>query len=164
MPKMTSTSFDRDPVIEEDRYPATLKEANEYEKEYNGEIKEKIAWVFEVEVDPSAIESDPDGAFNGKAVEIALHTSKATGKNSKFKSAGLADVVPEDWDLDTDNCIGMEVMADVVQYTDGNGAIRNGIDKVRPPKKGKKAKKEAAPKSGKDEVTLDESDFEDIEF
>lgn len=159
MPKMNTESFTKEPVLEADLYPAELVEVNEYEKDYGEGPVQKLAWVFKVTASKDAVEEDPEGTFDG-TVEIALHTSYATGKNSKFKSTGLKDVVPEDWDGDTDSLIGMEVTADVVQFKGQDGSLRNGIDKVRPPKKGKKAK--AAPKNGKDDVTIDESDFEDI--
>lgn len=157
MPKLNTESYAKEPIIEEDKYPATLKEVNEYERDFGEGPVQKLAWIFELEVSESAVESDPEGNFDG-TVEAALHTSYATGKNSKFKACGLKDLVPEDWDGDTDSLIGMQGMADVIQYTGNDGTTRNAIDRIRPPKKVKKAK--ATPKQ--DEVTVDESDFEDI--
>lgn len=133
-PSMNMTSYEKEPVLEEDKYPATLKEVTEYERDFGEGPVAKLAWVFDVSADEAAVEEDPEGKFDG-TVEIALHTSFATGKNSKFVSSGLGGLVPEDWDGDTDALIGLKAMADVVQYEGRDGDTRNSIDRVRPPKK-----------------------------
>lgn len=159
-PSMNMTSYEKEPVLEEDKYPATLKEVNEYERDFGEGPVAKLAFIFDVSADASAVEEDPEGKFDG-TVEIALHTSFATGKNSKFVSSGMAGLVPEGWDGDTDALIGLKAMADVVQYEGRDGDTRNAIDRVRPPKKAKAA---SAAKSKPAPVEANEADFEDLPF
>lgn len=139
-PSMNMTSYEKEPVLEEDKYPATLKEVTEYERDFGEGPVAKLAWVFDISAEADAVEEDPEGKFDG-TVECALHTSFATGKNSKFVSSGLSALVPENWDGDTDALIGLKAMADVVQYEGRDGDTRNAIDRVRPPKKARATSK-----------------------
>ena len=161
MPKLNMDSdFAREPVLLEETYPGTLKEVKEYQKDYGDGPVDKLAWVFAVEATEADVDPDVDfdGDFSGE-VEIAAHTSWATSKKSKFFQIGLAKFAGESWDGDTDSLVGNACLLDVVQYKDGNGDVRNGIDRVKPPKKRKV--KAGASKKG---VEIDESDFEDIPF
>lgn len=160
MPKMNTGSFPQEPVLLEDRYPATLKECTEYEKDYGEGPVEKIAWIFDVTASEDAI--DPDVKYESSvsdSYEVAAHTSKATGKNSTFARLNLGAWAGEGWDGDTDSLIGKEALVDVTSYQTVGGQTRNVIEKVRPAKKVKGA---PTGKSKKAEITIDESDFEDI--
>lgn len=139
MPKM-NTGFAQEPVLVEDRYPATLKECTEYEKDYGEGPVPKVAWVFDVEAPEGAI--DPDIEYEGGPpedgiFEIAAHTSLATGPNSNFAKLNFPAIVGENWDGDTDSVIGTKCLVDVTSYETKGGQIRNVIEKVRKPKKGK---------------------------
>jgi len=143
-----NTQFPQEAVLLEDRYPATLKECTEYEKDYGDGLVSKIAWVFEVQAAEEAI--DPDIEFEGdaeadKPFEIAAHTSLATGPNSNFAKLNFPAWVGEGWSGDTDELIGRSAVVDVTSYETKGGQVRNVIEKVRVPKKpsgGRKSKTE----------------------
>ena len=146
MPQM-NTSFPQEPVLLEDRYPATLKECTEYEKDYGDGPVSKIAWVFKVQASEEAI--DPDVEFEGDAeadrpFEIAAHTSLATGPNSNFAKLNFPAWVGDDWSGDTDELIGREAIVDVTSYETKGGQVRNVIEKVRVPKASKKGRQAKA--------------------
>lgn len=150
MPQM-NTSFPQEAVLLEDRYPATLKECTEYEKDYGDGPVAKIAWIFEVSASEEAL--DPDVEFEvdaqaDKPFEIAAHTSLATGPNSNFAKLNFPAWVGEEWSGDTDELIGRTAIVDVTSYETKGGQVRNVIEKVRVPKKAKgtktKAEKEEA--------------------
>jgi hypothetical protein len=152
MPQM-NTSFPQEPVLLEDRYPATLKECTEYEKDYGDGPVSKIAWVFEVQASEDAIDTDVE--FEGdaeadKPFEIAAHTSLATGPNSNFAKLNFPAWVGEGWSGDTDELIGKECVVDVTSYETKGGQIRNVIEKVRVPKKGRGAKTKAEKEEAED--------------
>lgn len=144
MPQM-NTQFPQEAVLLEDRYPATLKECTEYEKDYGDGPVSKIAWVFEVQASDEAIDPDIDfegDAQTGRPFEIAAHTSLATGPNSNFAKLNFPAWVGEGWSGDTDELIGREAIVDVTSYETKGGQVRNVIEKVRVPKKGRKTKAE----------------------
>lgn len=158
-----NTSFPQEPVLLEDRYPGTLKECTEYEKDYGDGPVSKIAWIFEVQASEDAI--DPDVEFEGDAeadrpFEIAAHTSLATGPNSNFAKLNFPAWVGEGWSGDTDELIGREAILDVTSYETKGGQVRNVIEKVRVPKGAKKRAKAPATAA----ASVDESDFDDIPF
>ena len=162
MPQMNQ-GFPQEPILLEDRYPGTLKECTEYEKDYGEGPVSKIAWVFAVAASKDAI--DPDIEFEGdaqanKPFDIAAHTSLATGPNSNFAKLNLPAWVGEGWDGDTDSLIGREAVVDVTSYETKGGQVRNVIEKVRVPKKGKGAKAGAPTKAEKEES----EDFDKIPF
>ncbi len=159
MPQM-NTSFPQEAVLLEDRYPATLKECTEYEKDYGDGPVSKIAWVFAVKASEEAM--DPDVEFEGDAnasepFEIAAHTSLATGPNSNFAKLNFPAWVGEAWSGDTDEIIGKEAVVDVTSYETKGGQIRNVIEKVRVPKKAAGGRKSKAEQE-------EEADFADIPF
>ncbi len=165
MPKMKMNDFPQEPVLLEDRYPATLKECTEYEKDYGEGPVAKIAWVFEVEADENAI--DPDVEYEGEATgvyEIAAHTSFATGPNSNFAKLNFPAFVGEDWSGDTDDLIGKACIVDVTSYETKGGQVRNVIEKVRLPKAGQRGKT-ATSRSRKEEAeAANAEEFDEIPF
>lgn len=164
MPKMNLNDFPQEVVLVEDRYPATLKEVTEYEKDYGDGPVSKLAWVFEVQAGEEAIDDSVD--YEGEAsgvYEIAAHTSFATGPNSNFAKLNFPAFVGEDWSGDTDDLIGKSCIVDVTSYETKGGQIRNVIEKVRLPKKGQKVAAAKKP-TKRDPVELNEEDFDDIPF
>jgi hypothetical protein len=162
MPKMNLNDFPQEPILVEERYPAVLKEVTEYEKDYGEGPVSKLAWVFEVTATEDSLDPDVqhEEEFTG-TVDIAAHTSMATGPNSNYAKLNFPAFVGEGWDGDTDNLIGKEAVVDVTSYETKGGQIRNVIEKVRLPK-GKAPKKAKSPGTAKDDVVIDESDFADI--
>lgn len=160
MPKMNINSYAQEVVLLEDRYPAALKEVTEYEKDYGEGPVAKLAWVFEVQADDSAIDPDVDYEEDADGVyEIAAHTSFATGPNSTFAKLNFPAFVGEGWSGDTDELIGKECVVDVTSYETKGGQTRNVIEKIRAPReKGKgKAKNTKA-------NAANEADFDEIPF
>jgi hypothetical protein len=160
MPQMNMGSFPQEVVLLEDRYPARLKECTEYEKDYGEGPVSKIAWVFEVKAPETAIDMDVQAEENPHEdglYEIAAHTSLATGPNSNFAKLNFPAFVGEGWSGDTDDLIGRECQVDVTSYETKGGQTRNVIEKIRLPKKGKKA---AATKAEQEE----DADFASIPF
>lgn len=160
---MNTGTFPQEPVLLEDRYPAKLLRVEEYEKTYDGETVPKLAWIFGVKADDSAI--DPDIEYEAEReglLEIAAHTSFATGPNSTFTKLGFPAFVGDDWDGNTDSLIGKTCIADVTNYETKGGQTRNVIEKVRPQKKGKGKTEPSASK--RDPVDPNEEDFDDIPF
>jgi hypothetical protein len=140
MPQMNLNDFPQEVVLLEDRYPARLKEVTEYEKDYGDGPVAKLAWIFGVRADESAIdpnvehEEEPSEAG---VYEIAAHTSFATGPNSNFAKLNFPAFVGEDWSGNTDDLIGKECVVDVTSYKTKGGQIRNVIEKVRLPRQNK---------------------------
>lgn len=168
MPKMNmDTDFVTEPVVFEETYAARLKEVNQYEKDYGEGPVKKLAWVFAAKVSEEDIDDkvEYEAEFDG-AIEVAAHTSYATGKNSKFTQLGINKFAGEDWDGDTDTLIDKDCMIDIVQYKSASGDIRNGVDKVRPAKKGKGggSRGQSSTAAKKDPIALNEEDFDDIPF
>lgn len=162
MPQLNANDYAQEIVLLEDRYPATLKEVTEYEKDYGDGPVAKLAWVFEVKADEEAIdpdveaEEDPTGVY-----EIAAHTSFATGPNSNFAKLNFPAFVGEGWSGDTDELIGKECIVDVTSYETKGGQTRNVIEKIRDAQKGKG--KAASIKSTKANAA-NEADFNEIPF
>jgi len=156
MPKMNDSELKQEPILLEERYLGRLKEVKQYTKEYKTGPTEKLAWIFEVlaseeDLDPD-VEYETD--FTG-VIEVACHTSLATGERSGFNQKGFWKLVGDDWDYDTDPLVGLEAMLDVDSYFDDKAGIhRNGIEKVRP-KTNKKGRSKAAA-----EAQADNSDEE----
>ncbi len=163
MPQMNMGSFPQEVVLLEDRYPARLKECTEYEKDYGEGPVSKIAWVFEVKAPESAIDPDVDAEeepHEDGLYEIAAHTSLATGPNSNFAKLNFPAFVGEGWSGDTDDLIGRECLVDVTSYETKGGQTRNVIEKIRLPKKGRKAAGGTQTAAEKEE----DKDFADIPF
>lgn len=162
MPQLNTNNHAQEVVLLENRYPATLKEVTEYEKDYGDGPVPKLAWVFEVEADESAInpdvdtEEDPTGIY-----EIAAHTSFATGPNSNFAKLNFPAFVGEDWSGDTDDLIGKWCVVDVTSYETKGGQTRNVIEKVRQPQKSAQ-KSNRRPMAKTD--AANEEDFNKIPF
>lgn len=158
MPKL-NTGFPQEPVLLEARYPAKLKECTEYTKDYGEGPVDKVAWIFDVEAPEDAL--DPDVNFEGDPsptghYEVAAHTFLATGPNSKFAKLNLPAFVGEGWSGDTDDVIGKRCIVDVTSYETKGGQVRNVIEKIRVPNKGKAAKASKAQE--------DSEDFDSIPF
>jgi hypothetical protein len=172
MPEI-KTSYPQEPVLLEDRYPATLKEVSEYTATYEGKETEKLAWIFDVEAPEDAIDPDveieiEDWEYSGK-FEVARHTSYATGPKSNLRPLleALLGEVPKK--LNTDDLIGLPAMVYVVSYETKGGQTANVIEKVSPPKKEQKAgkpktKTQAQKIEEAKNADIDESDFDDIPF
>lgn len=165
MAKMNQNEFGQEPVVVEDFYPAELKETTEYQKDYGDGPVDKVAWVFKITASADALDPDvePDEEFTGE-LDVAAHTSLATGPKSNFAKLGLPVLAGEDWDGDTDSLIGSTCEVYVESYETKGGQFRNVISKIRIPK-GKKAAKgkgKAAEKARKDEKAEAE-DFDGID-
>ncbi len=156
-----NNDFEKEAVLLEETYSATLKEVKEYERDFGEGPVQKLAWLFEINASEDDLDEDVEyeAEFNG-TIEVAAHTSFATGRNSKFTQIGLARFAGEEWDGDTDSLIGNACLLDVVQYKTQSGEVRNGVDRVKPPKKAKAAAKGKASKAEEEE----EADFEKIPF
>lgn len=149
--KPTSDYVDEQgPILEDgERYPATLKGFGEFEGQYG----KQLVWQFVVDDD-------------GESVEAAGFTSYSMANGEKKSnlikySEALLGELPDEFDLD--DLIGKSCRVDVSNYTsstrkteDGTPIVKNKVTKVLPPKKGQKASKE--------DVDLNEKDFEDIPF
>lgn len=161
-PKMNLNDFPQEVVLLEDRYPATLKEVNEYEKDYGDGPVSKLAWIFEVVAEDSAIDPDIDLDEEPTGVyEIAAHTSLATGPRSNFATLNFPAFVGEDWSGDTDDLIGKACLVDVTAYETKGGQTRNVIEKIRQPQKGK-AKAGASKKNVADANS--DADFDELQL
>lgn len=160
MPKMNSGESAQEPVLVEDFYPAYLKEVTEYQKDYGDGPVEKLAWVFEVTADEDALdpEVEPEEAFTG-SVDVAAHTSLATGPRSNFAKLNLPAFAGADWDRDTDSLIGRECSVYVESYETKGGQTRNVVSKIKVSKKTTAARK----KKAEAKVEETERDFENIE-
>ena len=171
MPKLKETAFGQEPILVEGLYPgAKLVETNGYVKNYEGKDTNMIAWIFEVPADADKLDEDvdPDEEFTG-TLQIAAHTSEATGDRSNFVKFGFPAFVGEDWDYDSDSCLGYEADVYVESYQKKDGSYRNVISKLKVDKKTanknkKHSEKAETPVAGDDAPSLDESDFEDIPF
>jgi hypothetical protein len=162
VPKLNLNEFAQEPVLIEDRYPATLKEVTEYERDYGEGPVPKIAWVFEVEAPDSAI--DPDVEHDGEPTgtyEIAAHTSFATGPKSTFGRLGLRAWAGDDWSGETDDLLGNEAIVDVTSYSTKGGQTRNVIERVRVPKGGKAKVASGVKRTAQEEEDIE---FSDIPF
>lgn len=177
-PMMHPGSFPQEPILFEERYPATLKEVVEYEKDYGEGPVPKLAWIFLVQ----AKEDDVDDSipFEGdlsedSLFEIAAHTSFATGPNSNFAKLNFPVLTGESWSGDTDELIGKACIVDVTSFETKGGQQRNVVEKIRAPKKNQNPAKienranggEQAKKQRKVNAKADveeENDFADIPF
>lgn len=157
MPQMNQSSFPQEAVLLDDNYLAKLLRIEEYEKTYDGVVTPKLAWIFGIKADDDAI--DPDVEYEaereGALFEIGAYTSFATGETSNFYKLGFPNIVPEDWNGDTDALIGITCTARVTSYTKDE-KTRNVIDKLTKPKTPRK--KAPTP------VGTNEDDFDDIPF
>lgn len=165
MPKI-ETGFPQEPVLIEDRYPATLKDVQEYTSIYEGVESQRLAWIFDVVADEDAIDDSIEIEIEGYEFsghfEVARHTSFATGPKSNMRPLleALVGEVPQK--LDTDDLIGLPCIVDVTSYETKGGQIRNVIEKVRPPKKGQQRGRPKSPALPSGAADVDESDFDDI--
>lgn len=157
MPQMKQSSFPQYAVLVDGNYPAKLLRVEPYTKTYDGVETEKLRWIFGVKADESAI--DPDIEYEaereGELFEVAAYTSYATSESSNFYKNGFPSVVPEDWNGDTDNLLGLECTGRVTSY-EKDGSFNNVIDKITKPKKSRKKAPEP--------VETEEEDFDDIPF
>jgi hypothetical protein len=159
MPKMNSGDATQEPVLVDDFYPGFLKEVTEYQKDYGDGPVDKLAWVFEVTADESALDEDvePEEPFTG-TVDVAAHTSLATGPRSNFAKLNLPAFAGADWDRDTDSLIGRDCEVYVESYETKGGQTRNVVTKVKVSKKTAKARKQKA----EAELAETEKEFENI--
>ncbi len=148
------------PILEDgERYDATLKGFGEFEGQYGPQL----VWQFEIVTE------------DGEVVEAAAFTSysMASGKKKsnliKYTEAILGEIPDEG--IDQNDLLGKPCRVDVATYesskqtAEGEVIIKNKVVDVKPPKKGQKAAKiEKAPASGKQEVDLNEEDFNDLPF
>lgn len=140
------------PVLDPDLYPAVLTGFGEHDSQWGP----RMVWQFEIE-------------HEGTVYEAAAFTSYSMA-NGKMKSTLikwseiLLGELPEEFD--TDELIGLPCRVDIENYTKENGITKNKAVAVKPAKKGQKgkAKKEAAPANGKEEVDLNSEDFDDLPF
>lgn len=164
MPQMNEGGeYRQEPILLEERYPATLHSIEEYERDYGDGPVQKLAWIFKVEAGEDAVDPDVEYEEDFTGVfEVAAHTSLATGDTSNFSKLGFWALAGEDWDYDTDALIGRECIVDVTSYEKKNGMTSNVVEKVRAPKKakataGRTRKTEEAKKE-------EEADFENFPF
>ena len=162
MPKINDSTYPQEPVLVDGSYPATLKEVKEYTKTYEGRESARYAWIFDVEADEDALDDsieveiedwEPSGHY-----EIAAHTgtTRSTKANSNWQKLGMDVFVPADCE-DTDELIGAKCQVLVSSFVGNDGLTKNTVEKIRPSKKvaaGRGKKKE--------QVEIDESDFDDI--
>lgn len=137
-----------------ERYPATLTGFGEIAE---GQFGPRLVWQFEIEE-------------GGEVVEAAAFSSysMAAGKKKSNLIAwteAILGEIPEEG-IELDDLVGKPCRVDINHYTkESTGITKNKVTNVLPPKKGQKARKvEAGPKPEKDEVTVDEKDFNDIPF
>lgn len=172
MPGLSESTYPQGPVLVDGLYPITLKEVKEYTKTYDGKDSDRLAWIFDVEADESAVDDsieieDDDYKFSGH-FEIAAHTgvTKSKKANSNWAKLNMDVIVPEDC-KNTDDLIGVEAIGYVSSYEGNDGLTKNTIEKISKPKEGKTAGK-SNPVSNtankRDPVDLNEEDFNDIPF
>ncbi len=158
MPQMNKSAFPQEAVLLDNNYPARLLRIEEYEKTYDGVVTQKLAWIFGIKADEDAIDLDIEyeAEREGALFEIGAYTSYATGETSNFYKLGFPNVVPADWDGDTDKLIGMTCTARVTSYTKDE-KTRNVIDKLTKPK---------APRNKTPETVEanNSEDFQDLPF
>lgn len=157
MPQMKQNSFPQYAVLVDGSYPAKLLKVEEYERTYDGVVTSKLRWIFGIKASENAIdpEIEYEAEREGELFEVAAYTSFATSETSTFHKNGFPNVVPEDWDGDTDDLIGLACTARVTSY-EKDGITSNVIDKLTKPKNPRK--NAPAP------VETDEKDFDDIPF
>lgn len=167
MPKINESSYSQGPILVDGLYPIKLKKVEEYTKTYDGKETNRWAWVFDVQADESALDDSVEVEIEGWEpsghYEVAAHTgtTRSTKANSNWAKLGMDVIVPANVE-DTEDLIGVEGTGFVSSFEAADGLTKNTIEKIRPAKKGKK--KETVPASKKDDVEINEQDFDVIPF
>lgn len=166
MPEIAESTYPQGPVLVDGYYPATLKEVKEHTKIYDGREATRWAWIFDVEADQDAIDDsvkieDAEYVYDGY-FEIAAHTGskRTTKENSNWFKLDMDVIVPEGL-KHTDEVLGAKCIVNVSSFTAKDGTVKNTIEKIRPPKKGKGSDKKTKQMKAEEQA---EVDFDDLDF
>ena len=130
----------KETIIEDGWYPAEIGDIEERETQFG----EKLLFPFEVDAGDEGV--------------VAIDAWISPSDHPKANLVKWGKQLFGDREFDTDEFIGAKVEAFVEVGENKDGEPKNMVRKLRPAKKGKGK----APKSGKAEVEIDESDFDSI--